>query len=41
MRQVPGYDSDASESQEANKQIDLFKKMFTESFDDLNHLNIH
>ena len=41
MRQVPGYDSDASESQEEKKHIDLFKKMYTESFDDLNHLNIN
>ena len=41
MSQVPGYDSDASESQEAKKHIDLFKKMYTESFEDLNHLNIN
>ena len=41
MRQVPWYDSDASQSQEAKKHIDLFKKMYTESFDDLNHLNIN
>ena len=41
MRQGPGYDSDASESQEAKKHIDLFTTMYTESFDDLNHLNIN
>ena len=32
----PGYDSDASVTQEAKKHIELFKKMYTKSFETLN-----
>ena len=32
----PGYDSDASNSQETKKHIELFKKMYTKSFEMLN-----
>jgi hypothetical protein len=32
----PGYDSDASDSQETKKHIELFKKMYTKSFESLN-----
>ena len=32
----PGYDSDASDSQETKKHIKLFKKMYTKSFELLN-----
>ena len=37
MRQDTGYDSDASDSQKAKEHIDLFKKTYSLSFDDLNH----
>ena len=32
----PGYDSDASVTQETKKHIELFKKMYTKSFESLN-----
>ena len=36
MKLDPGYDSDASECQEAKKHIELFTKMYTKSFQALN-----
>ena len=32
----PGYDFDASVTQETKKHIELFKKMYTKSFETLN-----
>ena len=32
----PGFDSDASDSQETKKHLELFKKMCTKSFESLN-----
>ena len=32
----PGYDADASVTQETKKHIELFKKMYTKSFESLN-----
>ena len=37
MRQDTEYGSDASDSQNAKEHIDLFKKTYSLSFDDLNH----
>jgi hypothetical protein len=37
MRHVTGCDSDASEYEEAKNHIVLFKRVFTYSFDELNH----
>ena len=36
MKLDPGYDSDASEYQEAKNHIELFMKMYTKSFEALN-----